>query len=39
MEDARNGYYISVGKPQENRPVTRHRHRWKTNAEMGHHDQ
>jgi hypothetical protein len=39
MEDERNAYYIFIGKPQENRTLRRHKHRWENNAEIGHHEQ
>jgi hypothetical protein len=39
MEDARNACYIFVGKPQEKRPLRRHRHRWKDNIEVDHDEQ
>jgi hypothetical protein len=34
MEEARNAYNISVGKPEEKRPIRRSRHRFDDNIRM-----
>jgi hypothetical protein len=34
MGQKRNAYRISVGKPEEKRPLGRPRHRWVDNIEM-----
>jgi hypothetical protein len=34
MREKRNGYRISVGKPEGKRPLGRHSHRWKDNIRM-----
>jgi hypothetical protein len=34
MGNMRNSYKILVSKPEEKRPVGRHRHRWKDNIKM-----
>jgi len=36
MGDKRNRYTIYVGKPEEMRPILRHRRSWKNNIRMDH---
>jgi hypothetical protein len=35
MEERRGAYRVFVGKPEENRPLGRPRHRWEGNIKMG----